>query len=132
MRHAHQGLRQCSLATLCDVNKWRRSGFVRFLEDHKGDVALSLSAVLYLVSWPVALLDRAAAQIIRAAGEASLVGGICDLIALRMIFEQHWYLPNSGVLQRNKQKFIDGIADQIERKTQNVHCPESGKYRQRQ
>jgi uncharacterized membrane-anchored protein YjiN (DUF445 family) len=61
-------------------------------------------------------LDRAAAQIIRAAGEASLVGGICDLIALRMIFEQHWYLPNSGVLQRNKQKFIDGIAEQIERK----------------
>lgn len=72
--------------------------------------------MLYLVSWPLAWLDHSAAQIIRAAGEASLVGGICDLIALRMIFEQHWYLPNSGVLQRNKQKFIDGIADQIERK----------------
>jgi uncharacterized membrane-anchored protein YjiN (DUF445 family) len=98
------------------VNTWKQSGFVRFLENHKGNVALSLSVVLYLVSWPMVWLDRAAAQIIRAAGEASLVGGICDLIALRMIFEQHWYLPNSGVLQRNKQKFIDGIAEQIERK----------------
>ena len=105
-----------ALATIPAVNNWRQSRFVRFLENHKGNVALSLSALLYLVSWPVALLDRATAQIIRAAGEASLVGGICDLVALRMIFEQHWYLPNSGVLQRNKQKFIDGIADQIERK----------------
>ncbi|HJU09592.1 MAG TPA: DUF445 family protein [Candidatus Binataceae bacterium] len=89
---------------------------IRFLENHKGNVALCLSVVLYLISWPVGWLDHSAAQIIRGAGEASLVGGICDLIALRMIFEQHWYLPNSGVLQRNKQKFIDGIADQIERK----------------
>jgi uncharacterized membrane-anchored protein YjiN (DUF445 family) len=98
------------------VSNWKQSGFVRFIENHKGNIALCLSAVLYLVSWPVAWLDRAASQIIRAAGEASLVGGLCDLIALRMIFEQRWYLPNSGVLQRNKQKFIDGIADQIERK----------------
>jgi uncharacterized membrane-anchored protein YjiN (DUF445 family) len=98
------------------VSNWRQGGFVRFLENHKGNVALFLSAVLYLISWPAAVVNSAAAQIIRAAGEASLVGGICDLIALRMIFEQHWYLPNSGVLQRNKQKFIDGIADQIERK----------------
>jgi uncharacterized membrane-anchored protein YjiN (DUF445 family) len=98
------------------VNKRKENGLVRFLENHKGNVALSLSVLLYLVSWPIAWLDRAAAQIIRAAGEASLVGGICDLIALRMIFEQHWYLPNSGVLQRNKQKFIDGIAEQIEKK----------------
>jgi uncharacterized membrane-anchored protein YjiN (DUF445 family) len=99
-----------------DVKKWRQSGLVELIENHKGNLALCLSLALYLVSWPVAWLDRAAAQIIRAAGEASLVGGICDLIALRMIFEQHWYLPNSGVLQRNKQKFIDGLADQIEKK----------------
>jgi uncharacterized membrane-anchored protein YjiN (DUF445 family) len=74
-----------------------------------------MSMLLYLVSWPVAWLDRAAAQVIRAAGEASLVGGICDLIALRMIFEQHWYLPNSGVLQRSRAKLTDGIASTIER-----------------
>ncbi len=89
---------------------------VQFFENHKGNIALCLSVLLYLSSWLVDWIDRGAAQIIRAAGEASLVGGICDLIALRMLFEQHWYLPNSGVLQRNKQKFIDGIADQIERK----------------
>jgi len=116
IRPAYKRLCTPALAKLAGVSNWRQSGFVRFLENHKGNVALSLSVLLYLVSWPVAMLDRAAAQIIRAAGEASLVGGICDLIALRMIFEQHWYLPNSGVLQRNKHKFIDGIADQIERK----------------
>ena len=71
--------------------------------------------VLYLVSWPVALLDRAAAQIIRAAGEASLVGGLCDLIALNMIFERHWYLPNSGVLERSRRTLTEGIANTIER-----------------
>ena len=97
------------------VKNWRQSGFVRFLEHHKGNVALSLSVVLYLVSWPVALLDRAAAQIMRAAGEASLVGGLCDLIALNMIFERHWYLPNSGVLQRSRERLTDGIANTIER-----------------
>jgi uncharacterized membrane-anchored protein YjiN (DUF445 family) len=97
------------------VNNWRQSGFVRFVEDHKGNVALSLSLVLYLVSWPLASLDRAAAQVIRAAGEASLVGGICDLIALRMIFERHWYLPNSGVLERSRDRLTDGIANTIER-----------------
>lgn len=97
------------------VKKWRQSGFVRFLENHKGNVALTLSVLLYLCSWPVAWLDRALAQVIRAAGEASLVGGICDLIALRMIFEQHWYLPNSGVLQRSRAKLTDGIANTIER-----------------
>ncbi len=111
-----QRLCQQTLARLLAVNNWRQTSFVRFLENHKGNVALFLSVMLYLASWPVAWLDRNAAQIVRAAGEASLVGGICDMIALRMIFEQHWYLPNSGVLQRNKQKFIDGIADQIERK----------------
>ena len=110
-----QRLCKRALATLPGVNNWRQSGFVRFLENHKGNVALSLSVLLYLLSWPMALLDRAAAQIMRAAGEASLVGGICDLIALNMIFERHWYLPNSGVLERSRDRLIDGIAKTIER-----------------
>ncbi len=93
----------------------KQHSLVRFLEDHKGNVALCLSVLLYLVSWPVAWVDRPVAQVIRAAGEASLVGGICDLIALRMIFEQHWYLPNSGVLQRSRAKLTEGIANTIER-----------------
>jgi uncharacterized membrane-anchored protein YjiN (DUF445 family) len=32
-----------------------------------------------------------------------------------MIFERHWYLPNSGVLPRNRERLIDGIANTIER-----------------
>jgi uncharacterized membrane-anchored protein YjiN (DUF445 family) len=97
------------------VNSWRQSTVVRFLENNKGNVALTLSVLLYVISWPVALVDRAAAQIVRAAGEASLVGGLCDLIALNMIFERHWYLPNSGVLERSRDRLIDGIANTIER-----------------
>jgi uncharacterized membrane-anchored protein YjiN (DUF445 family) len=46
--------------------------------------------------------------------EAALIGGLCDYIALKMIFERRWYLPNSGVLPRNRIKLIDGIADTIE------------------
>lgn len=74
-----------------------------------------LSLILYLLSWPIALIDHAVASVVRAAGEASLVGGLCDYIALNMIFEQHWYLPNSGVLPRNREKLIDGIAKTIEK-----------------
>ncbi|MBV8053735.1 MAG: DUF445 family protein [Deltaproteobacteria bacterium] len=109
------GLCKRALATIPSVGNWRQSSFVRFLENHKGNVVLSLSVLLYLLSWPAALLDHAAAQIMRAAGEASLVGGICDLIALNMIFERHWYLPNSGVLERSRDRLIDGIAKTIER-----------------
>jgi uncharacterized membrane-anchored protein YjiN (DUF445 family) len=98
-----------------DVKNWRQSGFLGFVENHKGNVALSLSLVLSLVRWPMAWLDRAAAQILRAAGEASLVGGLCDLIALNMIFKRHWYLPNSGVLERSRRTLTDGIANTIER-----------------
>jgi uncharacterized membrane-anchored protein YjiN (DUF445 family) len=86
-----------------------------FLQRHKGDIALVLSLILYLLSWPIALVDHAVASVVRAAGEASLVGGLCDYIALNMIFEQHWYLPNSGVLPRNREKLIDGIAKTIEK-----------------
>jgi uncharacterized membrane-anchored protein YjiN (DUF445 family) len=97
------------------VNNCEHGSFNSFLQRHKGDIALALSLILYLMSWPIALIDRAAASVIRAAGEASLVGGLCDLIALNMIFEQHWYLPNSGVLPRNREKLIDGIANTIEK-----------------
>jgi uncharacterized membrane-anchored protein YjiN (DUF445 family) len=97
------------------VNDRKHSRFITFIERHKGDVALTLSFILYLVSWPLALLNHSAAGLARAAGEASLVGGLCDYIALNMIFEKHWYLPNSGVLPRNREKLIEGIATTIER-----------------
>ena len=50
-----------------------------------------------------------------AIAEAALIGGLCDYIALRMIFERKWYLPGSGVLPRNRVKLIDGIAATIEK-----------------
>jgi uncharacterized membrane-anchored protein YjiN (DUF445 family) len=93
----------------------KNHSFISFVEGHKGDVALALSLLLYLLSWPLRLLDQSAGDLARAAGEASLVGGLCDYIALNMIFERHWYLPNSGVLPRNREKLIDGIANTIER-----------------
>ncbi len=31
-----------------------------------------------------------------------------------MLFEQHWYLPKSGVLPRNRERLINGIAETIE------------------
>jgi uncharacterized membrane-anchored protein YjiN (DUF445 family) len=89
--------------------------FISFIERHKGGVALTLALLLYLASWPLAILNAAAASLVRAAGEASLVGGLCDYIALNMLFEEHWYLPKSGVLPRNREKLIDGIAQAIER-----------------
>jgi uncharacterized membrane-anchored protein YjiN (DUF445 family) len=87
-----------------------------FVETHKGDLTLLLSALIYAASWCVIELStwRTAGQLLRAIGEASLVGGLCDYIALKMIFERRWYLPNSGVLPRNRQKLIDGIAATIE------------------
>ena len=86
------------------------------LEQHKGGVTLILSAVFYLLSWLVTILSpwHTAGSLMRSVGEAALVGGLCDYIALKMIFERRWYLPNSGVLPRNRQRLIDGISATIE------------------
>lgn len=88
--------------------------FVDGVEARKGDVTLTLSALVYLASWLLMREYLIAGQLLRATGEAALVGGLCDYIALKMIFEQRWYLPNSGVLPRNRRKLIDGIANTIE------------------
>jgi len=90
--------------------------WLAFIEAHKGDLALLLSALIYAASWLVVELTswRTAGVLTRSVGEASLVGGLCDYIALKMIFERRWYLPNSGVLPRNRQKLIEGIAATIE------------------
>jgi uncharacterized membrane-anchored protein YjiN (DUF445 family) len=97
------------------VSNTDTGGVIAFIERHKGGVALTLALLLYLASWPLAIVEPAVASLVRAAGEASLVGGLCDYIALNMLFEQHWYLPKSGVLPRNREKLIDGIAQAIER-----------------
>ena len=87
-----------------------------FIERHKGNLTLALSAVFYLASWAVLRFSawQVAGGLMRSMGEASLVGGLCDYIALKMIFERRWYLPNSGVLPRNRQKLIEGISATIE------------------
>ncbi len=81
----------------------------------KGDVALIASVVLYAAGWFVFVnVNAHAGDIIRMAGEASLVGGLCDYIALKMLFERKWYLPNSGVLPRNRERIIQGIGKTVE------------------
>src|SRR5258708_4114014 len=82
----------------------------------KGDVALIVSVLLYAAGWIVYLHFNAhAGEVIRMAGEASLVGGLCDYIALKMLFERKWYLPNSGVLPRNRERIIKGIGTTVEK-----------------
>jgi len=81
----------------------------------KGDVALIVSVLLYAAGWIVYLNFNAhAGEVIRMAGEASLIGGLCDYIALKMLFERKWYLPNSGVLPRNRQRLVAAIGATVE------------------
>jgi len=81
----------------------------------KGDVALIASVLLYAAGWIVYVNFNAhAGEVIRMAGEASLIGGLCDYIALKMLFERKWYLPNSGVLPRNRVRIIQGIGATVE------------------
>ncbi len=83
---------------------------------HKGGFTLALSFVIYLVAGMVLIFTRfqRSAEVAVQIAEAALIGGLCDYIALRMIFEKRWYLPNSGVLPRNRLKLVDGIANTIE------------------
>src|SRR5215475_7385810 len=91
-------------------------GLGEFFLTHKGDVTLALSLLVYLASGAMLVLTRyhQSAEIAVSIAEAALIGGLCDYIALKMIFERRWYLPNSGVLPRNRQKLVDGIAATIE------------------
>jgi uncharacterized membrane-anchored protein YjiN (DUF445 family) len=97
-----------------NINDTRSYG--DFLLSHKGNLTLALSAIVYLASW-LALRFTAwklTADVAVSIAEAALIGGLCDYIALKMIFERRWYLPNSGVLPRNRDRLIEGIAATIE------------------
>ncbi len=93
------------------------SGFKNFLFSHKGDLTLAFSALVYLVAWGVLRYTpwKSPAEMAVAIAEAALIGGLCDYIALKMIFERRWYLPGSGVLPRNRDKLIKGISSTIEK-----------------
>jgi uncharacterized membrane-anchored protein YjiN (DUF445 family) len=98
-----------------------------FILSHKGNFTLALSALVYVISWLLLYFTawtRFAAILVSMA-EAALIGGLCDYIALKMIFEQKWYLPNSGVLPRNRVKLIQGIAT-------TTLCPSSIRNREGQ
>jgi len=90
--------------------------YTDFFLNHKGDLTLAFSALIYLVSLSALMFThfRTSSEIAVSMAEAALIGGLCDYIALKMIFERRWYLPNSGVLPRNRVKLIDGIAATIE------------------
>jgi len=90
--------------------------FSNFVLMHKGDLTLAFSFFIYLVSLAALMFThfKTASEIAVSMAEAALIGGLCDYIALKMIFERRWYLPNSGVLPRNRVKLIDGIAATIE------------------
>ena len=90
--------------------------FTNFFLSHKGDLTLAFSAFVYLVSLAALMFThwKTSSEIAVSMAEAALIGGLCDYIALKMIFERRWYLPNSGVLPRNRAKLIDGIAATIE------------------
>jgi hypothetical protein len=68
----------------------RQRGVIFYIEQHKGGLTLALSAVFYAASWAVSLLSpwHTAGALMRSVGEAALVGGLCDYIALKMIFER--------------------------------------------
>ncbi|HLW70574.1 MAG TPA: DUF445 family protein [Candidatus Binataceae bacterium] len=91
-------------------------GYGQFLLSHKGNLTLALSGVAYVASWLVMRLTpwKLTGDVAVSIAEAALIGGLCDYLALKMIFEQRWYLPNSGVLPRNRAKLIEGIASTIE------------------
>ena len=100
-----------------DARPARESSLGEFLLSRKGDLTLAFSGFVYIVSWAFLMFTqwRTPAAIAVAMAEAALIGGLCDYIALKMIFERRWYLPNSGVLPRNREKLIDGIAATIEK-----------------
>ena len=91
-------------------------GSGEFFLSHKGDLTLALSGLIYILGWLAVRFTawKLIADVTVSMAEAALIGGLCDYIALKMIFEQRWYLPNSGVLPRNRAKLIDGIAATIE------------------
>ena len=93
------------------------SGVKHFFFTHKGGVTLTFSALVYAVAWAMLRFTtwHTSGELIATISEAALIGGLCDYIALRMIFERKWYLPGSGVLPRNRVKLINGIALTIEK-----------------
>src|ERR1700735_4085214 len=93
-----------------------RFSFTNFFLMHKGDLHVAFSFFVYLVSLAALMFThwRTSSEIAVSMAEAALIGGLCDYIALKMLFERKWYLPNSGVLPRNRERIIQGIGKTVE------------------
>lgn len=90
---------------------WFSESQKEFLHEHKGTISLIFAATVFGVSFAVPEGPR---FWVRAFGEASLVGALVDYMAIKMLFEKYAMLPGSGVIPRNRERIIDGLAHSVE------------------
>ncbi len=81
-----------------------------FLARYKGDVVLALALGVYLLSF----WFPGSSEWLRSAGEAALVGALCDLVAIKMLFDRIPLLPGSGIIPRQRQAIIEAISAAVE------------------
>jgi len=78
-------------------------------------LSLLAASTGFLVSLPFQNLF--AGQLLQAASEAALVGGIADWYAVTALFRhplrQKW-IPHTAIIPKNREKIIDGIVDMVE------------------
>src|SRR5215475_2302713 len=83
-------MRSGAMATEADFRGQSKTGLGEFLLSHKGDLTLGVSLAVYFASGAVLVFTRfqQPAEIAVSIAEAALIGGLCDYIALKMIFER--------------------------------------------
>lgn len=75
-----------------------------WLARHKGGVALLFAFVLLAIAWPLHIAW------LKSGAEAAIVGGLCDWVALIMLFDRVRFLPGFGIIPRNHERIVKGIA----------------------
>ena len=90
---------------------WLSESQQEFLHQHKGTLSLAFAACVFGISF---LVPEGPRFWVRAFGEASLVGALVDYMAIKMLFEKYALLPGSGVIPRNRERIIDGLAHSVE------------------
>lgn len=90
---------------------WLSESQKEFLHEHKGTISLTFAAIVFSVSF---IVPEGPRFWVRAFGEASLVGALVDYMAIKMLFEKYAMLPGSGVIPRNRERIIDGLAHSVE------------------
>ena len=90
---------------------WLSESRKEFLHEHKGTISLTFAAIVFGISF---IVPEGPRFWVRAFGEASLVGALVDYMAIKMLFEKYAMLPGSGVIPRNRERIIDGLAHSVE------------------